>query len=187
MAASGHGARGTEPAAIEEADMGDGRGSRYRLAGFIPSALTAGALLFQGCLGAPDTPRAGTFAWKTYRNDAIGVSLEYPDAYQPYELESGVDVAFKLHGSPAIRLSLRSEADSRHHGLWAGSEPVADALFAGRQGKRYAYDHYDGPFGSPVLAFVIPHEGKFLALEFRTMNSDLDDVQRRILESVEVD
>jgi len=167
--------------------MGKDRTRKPRGTGLLPAALTAGALFFQGCLGAPDTPRAGTFAWKTYRNERMGVTLEYPDAYKPDAWAPDVDVAFRLNGAPAIRLTLRTEEDALHHGLWAEHKPVAGVTFAGRAGKRYEYNHYDGPFGSPVLAFVIPHKGKYLALEFRTTNKDLDEVQRRMLDSVRVD
>lgn len=167
--------------------MDDERASKPRRAGWIPVALTAGALFFQGCLSAPDTPQAGTFEWKSYRNERMGVSLEYPGAYEPDEWAAGADVAFRLKGAPAIRLTFRTEEDALHHGLWAEHQPVSDVTFAGRAGKRYEYNHYDGPFGSPVLAFVIPYKGKYLALEFRTTNTELDDVQRRMLESVTVD
>jgi len=151
-----------------------------RIPGLFVMAVAA---LVQGCVGAPDTPRAGTFEWAAYANEAIGISLEYPDAYKVEERSGGRDVSFKLGRSHAIRLSLLSAEEGKNRGLWFDRAPAADVDFAGRPGKRYEYIHGDGPFGSPVLSFVIPHRGRWLALEFRTMNTDLDAVQRRILES----
>ena len=52
-----------------------------------------------------------------------------------------------------------------------------------REGLKYIYDHYDGPFYMRTVSYVVEYGGKFLGLEFRTDREELDDVQRRVLRS----
>lgn len=52
----------------------------------------------------------------------------------------------------------------------------------GRPGKKYVYDHRDGPFRARTIAYVIPYRDKYLGLEFQT-DRELYAVQLHILAS----
>jgi hypothetical protein len=54
----------------------------------------------------------------------------------------------------------------------------------GRDGRRHVYDHSDGPFVSRTVAYVFPHRGRQLGLEFRTDADVLDAVQAEMLASL---
>lgn len=151
--------------------------------GFSLIALLAG-LLTAGCGGSPPpNPAASAVVWKTYSNSVVGYSLEYPDVYTPQEHHQGRDVLFRYDDYPVISISHVDEEEGRGRGLWVKYGAVRSIQLSGRQGKQYRYDHYDGPLYMSTMSYVVPHQEKFLGLEFRTNLEQVDEVQRRILRS----
>ena len=49
-------------------------------------------------------------------------------------------------------------------------------------GHLYEYDHWDGPFGSAMRSYVVPHDGQELGLEFRS-DGELHAINQQILDS----
>ena len=68
--------------------------------------------------------------------------------------------------------------------MWFGHAPANEIELGGKKGFKYTYDHYDGPFYSRTIAYVIAYRGKYLGLEFRT-DRDLDAIYQDILASFE--
>mgnify|MGYP001186605707 CR=1 FL=1 len=121
--------------------------------------------------------------WATYNNEQVGYTVQYPVAFTLQNSSNGRDLLLKQDGFPviAINYTTREEADSRN--LWAGHEPAGDIEFAGKTGKKYIYNHYDGPFYMRTFSYVIEHNDRFLALEFRTKNDSVDSLQQHIFQS----
>ena len=150
---------------------------------FAAAALGVVLLLCTACIGSPATPAMAETGWATYSHSDLDWTLEYPDVYSTDDFDKGSSVAFRYDGPPAIRVSWLSEEEGRNRGLWFDHNPVGEITLGGLEGLRYSYIHTDGPFGSPTRSWVVPYRGKYLALEFRTENVELNDVQRRTLES----
>ena len=147
--------------------------------GFSLIALLAG-LLTAGCGGSPPpNPAASAVVWKTYSSSVVGYSLEYPNVYTSQEHHQGRDVLFRYDDYPVISISHvdDDDDDGRSRGLWVKHGAVRSIQLSGRQGKQYRYDHYDGPFYMSTMSYVVPHQKKFLGLEFRTNLEQVDEVQ----------
>lgn len=122
--------------------------------------------------------------WATYENLKADYSLQYPSAYSWKEHHGGRDVQFRYDGFPLIAINRTTEEEARKRGLWAKHRPVDDDIvLGGRVGRKYIYRHYDGPFYMQTLSYVVEDEGKYVALEFRTQNTELDSTQKHIVES----
>ena len=118
--------------------------------------------------------------WVTYRNPQLGYSLEYPSIFRLRE--HGGTAIFRYGWGVPVLVRFTDEADGRHRGLWFGQDPTGPIELSGRQGQRYAYEHWDGPFSSRTVSYVIPLQGRYLGFEFRT-GGDLNPVQQRMLDS----
>jgi hypothetical protein len=132
------------------------------------------------CDTTPQWPAAAD-GWKPYRNDAIGISLEYPG--QCSVEDEGQRVLIRFDGAPIISIAWTTEAGARKNGLWAGHDPIGPVQLGGRAGNLYRYTHHDGPFGMNTTSFVVPHREKLFALEFRTTDEQLGLVALHVLDS----
>ena len=155
----------------------------------IPRPLAFLAVLcggFSGCLSnPPDLAPLADGPWSTYTNDAVGYSVDHPEALAVESFNDGQDIAFRYQGSPVVRVVRVTEDQGRRRGLWVGHAPVGTTPLAGREAKRYIYEHDDGPFVLRTISYVVEHGGKLLALEFRT-NGEEGPVHRRILDSFRI-
>ena len=141
------------------------------------------ALIAAACRqGAPPPPAEGSFEWTTYSNEAIGYAMSIPDVYRADEEGDGTAVLFRWEGRVPVKVYLTDERNGRHRGLWPGKDSDGAIELGGRPGRLYAYDHWDGPFGSAMRSYVVPYRGKELGLEFRS-DGELNEVNQRILES----
>lgn len=164
-----------------------GKGTRSR-AGHTLMAVGASTILVMGLAGCapaalewPDEVLG--HAWAQYRNEAVGYSLSYPAACSVEEDDGGLTVRFRYHGAPIIAVTLASETEAARRGLWPDHLPVGEVTLGGREGQKYVYNHYDGPFGLHTVSYVVPHADRQLGLEFRTDDDDPSRVQRQILSS----
>ena len=164
-----------------------------------------------GCGGTPplNLP-ANAVAWKIYSNPSVGYTFEHPDIYEVeehhdgrtvllrydgypvvehpdiYEVEEhhdGRTVLLRYDGYPVVSIRHADEQEGRSHGLWIKHDAVGTIELDSRAGLKYIYDHYDGPFYMRTVSYVVEHGSRFLGLEFRTDREELDDVQRRVLQS----
>jgi len=143
------------------------------------------ALAFFGCAQpVPPVPEADT-PLTAYANDALGFSFEYPARYTI--LVQGNSIAFQDSGNTALRVTLASRPEATNRGLWGRNDPFASTEFGGPRGQLYRYDHWDGPSYVPTLAFVVPHRQLELGIEFRTNETDLAPVHRRVLQSLRLE
>ncbi len=138
-------------------------------------------LLCAACESTPRWPHADS-GWKTYHNESVGYSLDYPAVCSVHEYDDG-GVIFRFDGGPILCVSYLTERAADKRGLWADHDPVAEAALDGRSGSRYRYDHYDGPMYMHVTSYVVAHNGRYLGLAFRTAHEDLNVAQTRVLES----
>lgn len=141
-------------------------------------------LLIAGCENRPPPPLSmSKVEWATYNNEQVGYTVQYPAAFTLQNSSNGRDLLLRHDGFPviAINYTTRQEADSR--GLWAGKEPAGDIELAGKAGEKYSYNHYDGPFYMRTFSYVIEHNDRFLAVEFRTKSDSVDSLQQHILQS----
>ena len=158
----------------------------HALANFLRASLVLviTATYFIGCRApSPETLEAGTFEWAAYTDEQLGYSLEYPKIYAIIKQHDGKDVVFKQDGTTAFRVLFVTQEEGDSRGLWVESKPVENIEMSGRPGRRYVYDHFDGPVYSHTIAFVIDYRDRLLGIEFRTDENMLDEVQKRILDS----
>ncbi len=118
------------------------------------------------------------------RSDELGLSVEHPARYRA--TLDGNSLILSDGGLTAVRLTLATRAEARNRGLWAQADPVGDTGFGGTRGTWYRYRHWDGPSWVPTLAYVVPHRGLELGVEFRTTAHEFDAVHRHILASLEL-
>lgn len=130
---------------------------------------------------SPLPPEEGSFSWTTYTNVAVGYTMSIPDVYRIDEENSGRGVFFRWNGVP-VKVYLTDERNGRRNGLWPGEEPSGEIELGGRVGLLYEYNHWDGPLGSEMRSYVVPHKGEELGLEFRS-EGELHAVNQRILDS----
>lgn len=143
------------------------------------------SLHFISCQSPPPEPLTFTqVQWENYTSPALGYSLSIPRAYTLNEYADGYFTIFRHKGSPAVRVNFTNAAEGKKRGLWFDHEAAGEIELGGRKGVKYIYDHYDGPFSSRTIAYVIAYRGKYLGLEFRT-DRDLDEVYEHILSSFE--
>jgi len=145
-----------------------------------PTLILLAALTLIACDTTPQWPDAAD-GWKQYRNDQIGISLDYPA--QCSVDDEGHRVLIRYDGAPIISIAWTTEKGARKNGLWIGHDPVGPVQLDGRAGKLYRYTHHDGPFGMRTTSFVVPHREKLFALEFRTPDEQLGPVAQRVLDS----
>ncbi len=150
----------------------------------LPLIFGLSVFLMTGCGGTPPhNPAANAVAWKVYSNPLVGYTFEHPDFYQTEEHHDGESVLLRYDGYPVISIRHVDRQEGRSLGLWIKHQAVESIELGQREGLKYIYDHYDGPFYMRTVSYVVEHGGKFLGLEFRTDREVLDEVQRRILHS----
>ncbi len=119
--------------------------------------------------------------WVSYTHPAVPYSLSYPNLFAVDE-EKGGSVLFRYGcGVPAL-VRFHDEKEGRRRGAWFGHEPVEDIQLHGHAGKKYIYEHDDGPFSTRTVAYVVAYRDKYLGLEFRAPG-ELNEVQQRIFDS----
>lgn len=118
--------------------------------------------------------------WVTYRNTALGYTLEYPSILR-LRVEGGTALFDYGWGVPVL-VRFTDESGGRNRSLWFGHEPVGPVELSGRPGELFIYEHKEGPSAIRTVSYVIPLEGKYLAFEFRT-GGELNPVQKRMLDS----
>ncbi|TDI34511.1 MAG: hypothetical protein E2P03_03130 [Acidobacteria bacterium] len=121
-----------------------------------------------------------TLSWVDYTHSRAGYSLSLPAAMRPDE--EGDSVFFRYDAGVPVLVRLTTEEEARHAGVWFGHEAAGAITLDGRAGERFTYVHWDGPFATRTIAYVVPVGDRFLGLEFRTA-TDLDPVQEKILAS----
>ena len=141
--------------------------------------LAAALLPALGCQVGPFELPVAT-GWHQYRNDRLRVGFDVPDYFEVRELDDSA-TAFRVQGGNAVLLRWADKAEQERRGLWAGNAPLGACTLGGRNGQHFQYRHYDGPIYSVTDAYVVPHMGKDLALEFRTTRPS--EVKRRMLAS----
>lgn len=139
--------------------------------------------------------------WKAYRHPDLRYVVDFPDAFAV--AQDGDEVTFTLDGSRIVWITLLTTEEADRRGRWAGHPPIADIELAGIAGKKYLYNHFDVGEGVETLAWVIPFEDKFLALEVRRRRvsclealglisvtqpsmADIDAVANRMVESMRI-
>lgn len=141
-------------------------------------------LIPAGChIEPPAPPPEGSYAWASYAHPTLGYSLNYPDAFEVAAQDSN-DAVFTYQGRTTFRVVSATEEEARQRGLWGEHTPAEAVAVGGREGHRYAYDHWDGPSYVHTVVYVVPHRGKSLGVEFRTEADTADGVQRRVLGSI---
>lgn len=162
--------------------MKSGRLAAARERGFMLLAVVS-AVALAGCRQeAPPPPAEGSFEWAAYTNEAVGYTMDIPSVYQIDEEDGGEAVFLRWDGRVPVKVFLTDERNGRRNGLWPGEDPSGAITLGGRDGVLYEYDHWDGPFGSAMRSYVVPHAGKELGLEFQS-DGDLHAVNARILGS----
>lgn len=123
--------------------------------------------------------------WVAYENRELGIRLEHPARWR---VEAGAtSIRFEGEVATAMRVTLIEASEAEDRGLW-GRTPVVRVDTAGVLAYRfYRYRHYDGPAYVPTLAFVVPHRGVELGVEFRTRSEEPGPVEHRILGSLRLD
>jgi len=127
-------------------------------------------------------PKEGTFEWTTYSNPTVGYTLRIPSIYVAHESKGGQAVVFRWQRRAPVKITFGNAKKARRRILWFGRESQGAIALGGRVGRRYLYTHCDGPFCSRMVAFVVPHRGRELTLEFRA-DGKLPAVYRTIVSS----
>jgi hypothetical protein len=144
------------------------------------------------------SPPLSLLEWTSYSDERIGFSIAVPVAFTA---SSGEDsLLFAMDGATLVQVGWLDEATADARGLWADHEPVSDIELGGRPGKHYIYNHYDGLRGVRTHAWVVPHRGRYLAVEIRTRRASIleafgvrpkhdappDEIGQRILASFRI-
>lgn len=144
----------------------------------VVATLTAAALAALGCkVEGAELP--APVAWRTYENAALGVAFDIPEYFAVREDKGGT--LFRFQGGNAVLLRFVDQEEGRGRGLWIDEPPAGVTMLGGRSGQRYVYRHHDGPIYSVTEAYVVPHRGKQLGLEFRSQHDHA--VRERMLTS----
>lgn len=146
--------------------------------------LLAMLILGSGCrMNSPllKNLKAGEVSWVTYSNTNLWYTITYPAVFEPEVYDDG-NVLFRYGSGVPVLVRYTDEKTGRKRGAWFGHQPVAPITLGGRKGNKFIYEHWDGPFVSRTVSYVVEHRGKFLALEFRTPD-ELYEIQRRMLAS----
>jgi len=106
-------------------------------------------------------------SWKTYSNELVGYSLQYPEELEVDKSRRGKDALFRFDGYPIISINYVDSTEGAKRGLWIRHKPLGPTELSGKKGLKYAYTHYDAIFGMPVQSYVIRHKDHYLGLEFR--------------------
>lgn len=150
----------------------------------ITLVLSANILLMGCChenVPPLETQKPDALAWVSYTHPAIPYSLRYPDLFSVEEEKVG-SVFFRYGCGVPVVVRFHDETEGRRRGAWFGHKPVEDIQLHGHAGKKYIYEHNDGPFSVRTVAYVVPFRDRYLGLEFRTPG-ELNEVQKRIFDS----
>jgi len=129
-----------------------------------------------GCDSTPVWP--SQTEWRSYTHPGLGYSMEIPKACTIQQ-----DTIFRYDGQPILCVNYVTPAEGRRRGLWPGNDPMGTITLAGRQGRKYIYQHCDGLSCMNVISYVIDYRGRELGVEFRMQGDELGEVQRHVLES----
>jgi hypothetical protein len=117
------------------------------------------------------SPTLSHLEWTSYSDERIGFSIAVPAAFT---VDSDEDsMLFRLDGTTLVHVGWLDEATADARGLWADHEPVSDIMLGGRPGKHYVYNHYQLFRGARTHAWVVPHRGRYLAVEIRTRRASM--------------
>jgi len=142
------------------------------------AALALGA--FAGCQWGPiELPPP--HGWREFRDPVLGVTLEIPDDYGILPVPEGISFFVPDVGTAAVLRPAATVDEERHH-FAVGDTPLGTVMVAGRPAEHFRYRHFDGPIYCVTDAYVIPHGGRRIALEFRTIRGDA--VKRHVLASM---
>jgi len=119
--------------------------------------------------------------WATYSSAKLQYTLGYPTVLKIQESGNG-DVLFRHGWGVPVLVRFTDETEGRKRGAWFGHEPIEKITLGGREGNKFIYEHWDGPFGARTVSYVVEHQGEFLGLEFRA-DGDLSEIQHRMLAS----
>ena len=121
-------------------------------------------------------------SWKTYSNELVGYSLQYPEELEVDKSCKGKDALFRFDGYPIISINYVDSTEGAKRGLWIRHKSLGPTELSGKKGLKYTYIHYDAIFGMPVQSYVIPHKDRYLGLEFRK-SGDLGPILEKIYNS----
>ena len=156
----------------------------YRRSAFAGMLLSI-ALFISGCckeeVPALSAQQPDRLTWVSYTHPTLPYSLRYPNLFNAEEEKAG-SVFFRYGCGVPVVVRFHDEKEGRRRGAWFGHESVGDIQLNNRAGKKYIYEHQEGPFSTRTVAYVVAYRGKFLGLEFRTPG-ELNDVQKRIFDS----
>ncbi len=136
---------------------------------------------WMACDVTPEWP-ATVQEWARYTDERSGVSLEYPAQCTIHRNDAGALIRF--NDSPIIAFSFTTMEVAKKRGLWAAHAPADSCQLGGREGELYRYDHHDVFLGMHTVSWVVPHDGKWIALELRMKCDEPGSVQRRVIESL---
>jgi len=137
------------------------------------------AAVWTGCDTTPSWPTETQ--WRRYQHPRLGYTLDVRAACSANEY--GDDVIFRYSGDPILCVNVVDAEEGRHRGLWPGKTPSGDVDLSGVVGKKYVYQHCDGPSCMNVVSYVIPFQGRELGVEFRMAGEELGAVQRHVADS----
>ena len=141
-------------------------------------------LIVASCENRPPPPLSiSKVEWATYINEQVGYTVQYPAAFTLQNNSNGRDLLLRHDGFPVIAINYTTEEEADSRGLWAGHEPAGKIELAGKEGTKYIYNHYSGPFYMRTFSYVIEHNNRFLTLEFRTKGDSVDSLQQHIIQS----
>jgi hypothetical protein len=132
----------------------------------LATGLLEAALLAMACQWGPvelPAPRS----WREFQDPALHVALDVPANFVARPVPDGTSFSIPDVGTFAVLRSAAIADEERHH-LFVHDTPLGTAPVAGIAAEHFRYRHYDGPFYCVSDAFVVPHAGKRIALEFRT-------------------
>ncbi len=161
---------------------------RFYAKRILIQAVSLGAVIvISGCQSpktALENLNASDLTWATYTSDKLNYSIAYSTVLAPSGSEHG-EVLFKYGWGVPVRVRFTNEAEGKKTGAWFGNEPTEKIKLNGRNGEKFIYEHYEGPFGARTVSYVIEYRGKFLGVEFRT-DGELNEIQQRMLDSFRI-
>lgn len=118
-----------------------------------------------------------------YTNEKIGYTLLIPKKYELEQSKEKENVLWRNNAGQE-KVSIRFASEEENDDLWFGKTVEENITLGDLNGKKYIYQHCQMKiFCSHTITYVIPHQKKFLGIEFRTKENMLNEEEKNILES----
>lgn len=118
-----------------------------------------------------------TLHWLSYEDQDVGFLLKFPPTMS---VKSSLNTAIFIDvvGDPLLAIRFRDGSVSS----WQEQTPKEKIEFAGQSGQKYEYQYCAIPgCNFPAIAYVIPYQGKILAVEF-IGDTELDETEKLIIQ-----